>query len=351
MTRKWKTGILGATGAVGQKLLQLLEDHPQFEVTALFASERSAGKPYGEAVDWQAPGPFPECFRAIEVAPCTPVEGLDLVLSALPKEQAREVEPAFARAGVPVVSNASAYRMAEDVPLVIPELNPDHIELIAHQRAVRGWSGFIVTNPNCATIGLAIPLAALEETFGVASVNVVTMQARSGAGYPGPSQEMIGDNLLPHIGGEEDKLESEPQKILGRLAGTAIMHAPMTISAACHRVDVSDGHFEAISVGLRRKPTSIDEVVEALRGFRGHVADLDLHSSPRPLIRVHDDETRPQPKLDRMIGGGMTTHVGRVRHCPISDVKMVILSHNTIRGAAGAALLNGELLAARGLLG
>jgi len=352
MTRKLTTGILGATGAVGQKLLQLLETHPLFEVTALFASARSAGKPYREAVDWQAPGPFPEKFGDLVVQTCAPGDPLDLVFSALPKEQALTVEPAFAAAGFAVVSNASAFRMGEDIPLVIPEINPEHIDLIPKQKANRGWDkGFIVTNPNCATIGLAMPLAALDAAFGVSKIHVVTMQARSGAGYPGPSEAEIGDNVLPYIGGEEDKLETEPQKILGRLAGGQIAHAPMAISAACNRVDVSDGHFEAVSLGLRQKPASIDAVKKVLVSYTGKVADLALHTSPLPLIRVHDDPTRPQPKRDRDEGGGMTTHVGRIRPCPLLDVKMMVLSHNTVRGAAGAALLNGELLAARGLIG
>ena len=350
MTRLLKTGILGATGAVGQKLLQLLEDHPLFKVTSLYASEKSAGKPYREAVTWRAPGHMPEKFGDLVVAPCRPDEKLDLVFSALPKEQAVTVEPAFAAAGIPVVSNASAFRMGDDIPLVIAELNPEHTALVETQKKNRGWPGFIITNPNCATIGLAIPLMALDQAFGVELVSVVTMQARSGAGYPGPSDEVIGDNVLPYIGGEEDKLETEPQKILGTLKNGGITPSRMTLSAACHRVDVMDGHFEAISVSFKNKPASADAVEAALVSFQGKVADMGLYSSPDPLIQVHQDVTRPQPKLDRMVGGGMTTHVGRIRACPVMDYKMVILSHNTIRGAAGAALLNGELLAAQGLI-
>ena len=226
----------------------------------------------------------------------------------------------------------------------------DRLQAVNYQREQRGWSGFIVTNPNCATIGLALPLPALDQAYGVDKVLVTTMQARSGAGYPGPSEEEIGDNVLPFIGGEEDKLETEPQKILGTLADDAIQPAEMVLSAACHRVNLSDGHFEAISLSFRRKPASADEVRATLANYKGKIADLQLHSSPTPLIRVHDDSTRPQPKLDRMEGGGMTTHVGRIRPCPILDYKMVVLSHNTIRGAAGAALLNGELLAAQKLI-
>jgi len=350
MAQKLKTGILGATGAVGQKLLQLLLDHPLFEVTALFASERSAGKTYREAVTWRAPGPFPEPFGHITVTDCEPKGKLDLVFSALPNDQALEAEPKFATAGIPVVSNASAFRMAPDVPLVIPEINPEHTALIHHQRAQRGWTGFIVTNPNCATIGLALPLAALDQAFGVDKVQVTTMQARSGAGYPGPSEDEIDDNVLPFIGGEEDKLETEPQKILGTFSDNAIQHAEMTLSAACHRVNLSDGHFEAISISFHRKPASVEEVRATLADYQGKISDLQLHSSPDPLIRVHDESSRPQPKLDRMDGGGMTTQVGRIRPCAVLDYKMVVLSHNTIRGAAGAALLNGELLAAQKLI-
>lgn len=335
---------------MGQKLLQLLANHPQFEVTQLFASEKSAGKTYGDAVTWRAPGEFPKQYADIVVKPCVPDGDLDLVLSALPKEQARTVEPAFAQAGFAVVSNASAYRMGDDIPLVIPEINPEHTAAIETQRQQRGWSGFIVTNPNCATIGIALPLKALDDAFGLEAVQVVTMQARSGAGYPGPPDEIINDNLLPYIGGEEDKLETEPQKILGDWNGR-FQDANFIVSAACHRVDVMDGHFEAISLRFKNTPGSPEQVRDVLANYTGKVAQMGLHSSPTPLILVHEDETRPQPKLDRDTGGGMTTHVGRIRECPIMDYKMVVLSHNTVRGAAGAALLNGELLVAQGFIG
>ena len=347
-----KVGILGATGAVGQRLLQLLEHHPRFEVSALFASERSAGKAYADAVTWRMTTPLPQKFSGLRLHECRPQgHRPDLVFSALPKESAHRVEPAFAAAGMVVVSNASAFRMASDVPLVIPEINPEHTGLVTEQRRLRDWAGFIATNPNCATIGLVIPLKALDDAFGVRAVQVVTMQARSGAGFPGPPEEEIGDNVLPFIGGEEDKLETEPQKILGRFTGSQIEHAGMNISASCNRVNVSDGHFESVSLSLRHPPASAADLARVMTTFKGAVADLALPSSPARLITVHEDPNRPQPKRDREADGGMTTHVGRIRPCPVLDYKLNILSHNTIRGAAGAALLNAELLVAQGLIG
>jgi len=320
-------------------------------VARLFASARSVGKRYGDAVDWRMPTPLAARFAAMQVADCRPQnQDLDLVFSALPKEGARTLEPAFAAAGLAVVSNASAFRMAADVPLVIPEINPDHTALVAEQRRLRGWRGFIVTNPNCASIGLVIPLKALDDAFGVSAVQVVTMQARSGAGFPGPPESEIGDNVLPYIGGEEEKLETEPQKILGRLVGTRIQHAAMRISATCNRVDVSDGHFESVSLSFRRPPAGAEELAQVLASFQGAVAGLGLPSSPRQAITVHQANDRPQPKRDRDADGGMTTHVGRIRPCPVMDYKLNILSHNTIRGAAGAALLNAELLVAQSLI-
>ncbi|CAM2005454.1 aspartate-semialdehyde dehydrogenase [Acanthopleuribacter pedis] len=349
MTVKKKAAILGATGAVGQRFIQLLADHPQIEVSILCASERNAGKPYGEAVNWQVPGERPTYADHMILRPCQPDFEADIVFSALPSANAREVEPAFAAAGHAVVSNASAHRMGTDIPLLIPEINPDHTGLIEKQRQNHGWTGFIVTNPNCSTLGLALPLKALDDAFGVTEVNVVTLQAKSGAGYPGPPEELIGDNVLPHIGGEEDKIETEPNKILGTLAGDTIAPHDMVLSAQCHRVDVLDGHTEALNIRFKQTPT-VDDIKQCLRDFKGLPQEVGLHTAPASPIEVRDEEDRPQPKLDLWAGKGMATVVGRIRPCPLFDTKMVILSHNTVRGAAGAAILNAELLIHQGLL-
>ncbi|MCB1048979.1 MAG: aspartate-semialdehyde dehydrogenase [Acidobacteria bacterium] len=345
MTNKKKVGILGATGAVGQRFIQLLENHPQFEITALAASEGSAGKTYQEAVTWRMETAIPENLKNQVVQTCVPEMDVDFVLSALPSDQAKVVEPAFAQAGFAVVSNASTFRMHSDVPLMIPEVNPGHSELIPIQRQIRGWKGFIVTNPNCVTVGLALPLKALHDAFEVTAVNVVTFQARSGAGYPGPPPELIDDNVLPYIGGEEEKVESEPQKILGQLQSPA----SFKVSAQCTRVNVSDGHFECLNIGLKQK-ASIEEIKQVLANFSGVPQQAKLYSAPQKPIWLSEDEMRPQPKLDRDNARGMAVTVGRVRSCPILDVRMAILSHNTIRGAAGAALLNAELLLHQGYL-
>lgn len=348
MSEKIPVGILGATGAVGQRFVQLLDGHPQFELRKLYASSSSAGKTYKEAVTWRVPAPMPEAFANMPVTIADPSDDVALVFSALHKDQARELEPAFAAAGKAVVSNASAFRMGEDIPLLIPEINADHTGLIEVQKKNNGWDGYIVTNPNCATIGLVLALKPLQDAFGIEACNVVTMQARSGAGYPGPSDEVIGDNVVPHIGGEEDKLETEPNKILGSLVDGAIAGADITLSAACHRVDVMDGHLKAASISFKNKPASEDEIYAAIERFNEHARAQGLHSAPEVAVVIHRDADRPQPKLDRMTGGGQSIHVGRLRPCPIMDYKLIVLSHNTIRGAAGAALLNAELLAAQG---
>ena len=347
--RKLKAGILGATGAVGQRFIQLLEHHPWFEVTALCASAASSGQTYAQAVTWRLPTPMPDNVKTLKVRPCEPSFEADLVFSALPSSAARTVEPLFAAAGFPVISNASAFRMVEDAPLVIPEINPDHTGLIAVQQKNRGWPGFIVTNPNCSTIGLALPLKALDQAFGLKKIFVVTMQAVSGAGYPGPSLETIGDNVLPFIGGEEEKIESEPKKLLGRWDGRAIQPADLTISAQANRVHVSDGHLEVVSFSLAQK-TSAEELTRVLTAFEGAPQKENFPSAPKPVIVVRSESDRPQPKLDRDEGRGMAVSVGRIRSCPILDFRMLVLSHNTIRGAAGAAILNAELLAHQGYL-
>lgn len=344
--KRHRVGILGATGTVGQRFAQLLEGHPQLEITALAASDRSAGKPYSEACAWKLQGSIPENVRDIVVQPIEPPLDCDLVFSSLPSNIARETEEAFARAGFPVISNSSSYRMDEDVPLLIPEINADHVGLIEKQKENRGFTkGFIVTNPNCAVISFAPPLAALHKKFGVESCVVTTLQAISGAGYPGVASMDIADNVLPYIAGEEPKVEIEAQKILGVFADGAIRKADFPVSAQCFRVNVVDGHMVSARVSFKQKAT-LEEVVEAMRSM----PSLDLHSSPARFIEVTDEPSRPQTRLDRDNGNGMTITVGRVFPDTVFDYKFVSLSHNTVRGAAGCAILNAELLIDRGIV-
>jgi aspartate-semialdehyde dehydrogenase len=341
--KKYRVGILGATGMVGQRFIQLLEYHPQFEITAVAASDRSQGKTYGDACTWRLNGEMPKAVRSLPVQPPTPPLDCDLVFSSLPGDIARETEGSFATAGYPVISNSSAFRMDEDVPLLIPEVNHQHLDLLKRQRYTSG--GFIVTNPNCSTIMLALALAPLHATFGISSVVATTMQALSGAGYPGVASLDIIDNVLPHIGGEEEKIETETTKILGRFVSDHIESARMAVSAQCHRVNVADGHMAAVRVNFTRKP-DLNELREALSGFRSLPQELGLHSAPDQPIVIRDEVDRPQPKLDRDAGAGMTITVGRLREDTVMDYRFVVLSHNTIRGAAGAAILNAVLLIA-----
>ena len=346
---KVKVGVLGATGAVGQRFVQLLEGHPWFEISALAASDRSAGKPYGEACRWLLRTPMPGAMRNMTVQPCEPELDAELVFSALPGDQARTVEPSFAQAGYMVSSNTATHRMEADVPLLIPEVNPDHLALIEVQRRNHGRTGFIVTNPNCSTIALALALKPLHDAFGLDKVMVTTMQAISGAGYPGVSALDILDNVIPYIGGEEAKMESEPLKLLGTLAGDHVQDADFAISTQCNRVHVLDGHLEAVSVAFR-VPATADDVAAALAKFRAEPQELGLPSAPAHPVVVHRGIDRPQPRRDRDIEGGMASVVGRIRPCPILDYKFVVLGHNTIRGAAGCAILNAELLKVKGYL-
>ncbi|MGQ9897409.1 MAG: aspartate-semialdehyde dehydrogenase [Acidobacteriota bacterium] len=348
--KHWRVGILGATGIVGQRFIQLLEQHPWFTVTAVAASDRSEGKRYGDAVAWKLPTPLPARIAEMTLAPCRPPLDCDLVFSSLPGEMAGETEAAFAAAGYPVISNSSACRMSPDVPLLVPEINPEHARLIPLQQQCRNWTrGFLVTNPNCTTLALALPLAALERAFGVEMVIVSTMQAISGAGYPGVASLDIVDNVIPYIAGEEEKVESEPRKILGRFTGDRIELAAWRLSAHCHRVAVTDGHLCAASIKLRQLAT-VDEVCAALEAFRGPAEVQALPSAPTHPIVLRPEPDRPQPRLDRELEHGMASIVGRVRPDPLLDVKMTILGHNTIRGAAGAAVLNAEFLSALGYL-
>jgi aspartate-semialdehyde dehydrogenase len=351
MTNRFRVGILGATGVVGQRFIQLLQNHPQFEVTALAASDRSQGKTFAEACAWRLPGEMPDAVKQIVVqAPAPPLD-CDLIFSSLPGEIAIGAEPDFARAGYPVISNSSSHRMAADVPLLIPEVNPEHLELIDAQRTNRDYNrGFIVTNPNCSAIAVVLAVAPLHAKFGVTSCVVTTMQALSGAGYPGVPSLDATDNVIPFIGGEEEKVEAETRKILGTVNQGEILDPDMKVSAQCNRVNVTDGHMASIRMSFSKK-ASIDEVREALSSFRSMPQDLQLHSAPARPVIVRDEIDRPQPRLDRDAGNGMSVTVGRIMPDSVFDYRFVALGHNTIRGAAGAAILNAELLAAKGYLG
>jgi aspartate-semialdehyde dehydrogenase len=348
MERKLRVGILGATGTVGQRFVQLLEDHPQFEVAALAASDRSQGKTYAEACVWRLPGDMPSNVRSIVVEAPRPPLDCDLVFSSLPGEMAREVEGDFARAGFPIISNSSAYRMDEDVPLLIPEVNHEHLRLLDVQPCAPGQKGgFIVTNPNCSTIMLALALAPLDARFGVEAVVATTMQALSGAGYPGVASLDVNDNVLPFIENEEEKIESETLKILGCFKNGRLTDAPMKVSAQCNRVNVTDGHMAAVRVRLS-KPAELTELRDAFASFTALPQELRLHSAPARPIVLRDEVDRPQPRLDRDAGNGMSITIGRLKEDAVMDYRFVVLSHNTIRGAAGAAILNAELLLATG---
>ena len=347
---KIQVGILGATGTVGQRFVHLLQDHPWFEVTALAASTASAGRPYGEICRWKVSTEVPPAVRDMTVEECAPGLDCDLVFSALPGDVAGPIEESMAAAGYFVSSNAKNHRMDPDVPLLIPEVNPDHIQIIEHQRRQRGWErGFIVTSPNCSATPLALALKPLQDSFGLSAVMVTTMQAISGAGYPGlPSWDIL-ENVIPYVGGEEEKVEAEPLKLLGRLEGHEFRAAPIVISAQCNRVPTLEGHLEAVSVRLARK-AEVGAVVESLRSFTALPQELELPSAPRRPIVVRGEVDRPQPRYDRDEQGGMAIVVGRVRECPVLDYKFVVLGHTTVRGAAGGSILNAELLMAKGYL-
>lgn len=344
-----RVGILGATGIVGQRIVERLSDHPWFVTTAVAASERSVGRRYGESVRWTVSEDPPPAVAALSVAPCHPdaMRDCDLVLSALDAANAREIEPLFVRAGFPVVSNASAHRMHDRVPLIVPEVNVAHLAIV-ESTAARG-EGFVVTNPNCSVTGLVMALAPLHRAFGVRRVVVTTLQALSGAGLDGPRGVEIEENVIPFIPGEEDKIEEEPAKILGTVEGDRVVKADVRLSAHCHRVPVLDGHLEAVSVELGTRVDPLD-AESVLGGFTGDVADLGLPSAPERPIVLRREADRPQPRRDRGAGGGMSVVVGRIRGCPVLDLRMEVLSHNAVRGAAGGTLLNAELLVAKGLV-
>lgn len=342
--------VLGATGSVGQRFMSLLDNHPWFKVVALAASDRSVGQKYSNAARWVLNEPMPEYARDMVVVPAT-TEAVQakIVFSALHNEIAKDLEPQFAQAGMAVCSNASSYRRAEDVPLLLPEVNAEHIQLVKVQRQQRGWSGCIMTNPNCTSTGLTVALKALDDAFGVKKVFAVSMQALSGAGYPGVPSMDIMDNVIPNINGEEEKVEWEPRKMLGKWKDGGVETADIQFSVHTNRVAVTDGHTVCASVGLAN-PADPQSVEAVLRAYAAPASARDLPSSPRPAIEVRSEADRPQPRLDRLTGKGMTTVVGRVRRDPIFDIKFVVLSHNTIRGAAGGSIYNAELLVQEGLL-
>ena len=348
--KKLRAGVLGATGLVGQRIVHLLSNHPWFELTEVAASERSSGKTYAEAVRWHLDAPIPDAARKLVVKGLDPSLECDFVFSALDSSVAGAAEEDFASAGYPVVSNSRNHRMDLDVPLLIPEVNAAHLDAIPLQQKNRGYdNGFIVTNPNCSTAGLVLVLKPLADAFGLEKIFVVTLQAVSGAGYPGVPSVDIHANVVPFISGEEEKMESEPQKLLGKWDGARFVEAGLGITAHCNRVPVLDGHVECVSLSLK-KIASLREVREALQTFEVSSELASLPSALRHPVVVLDEPDRPQPRRDVHAGNGMAAVVGRIRECPLLDVKLTLLSHNLVRGAAGAALLNAELLAARGFL-
>jgi aspartate-semialdehyde dehydrogenase len=346
--KKIDVGILGATGMVGQHFIKFLDGHPLFQLTWLGASERSAGKRYSEAAKWHLGAATPESISALKVEEAKPGNAPQLLFSAMDASVATEIEQAFAQAGHVVVSNSKNHRMDRDVPLLVPELNPDHLKLIPSQQRARGWKGQIVTNPNCSTIVLTIALGPLKQ-FGITRVVATTLQAISGAGYPGVASMDIVGNVIPFIGGEEEKMQQETQKILGHYAGDHIEPLAAKVSAHCNRVAVVDGHTVTVSVELSSSPGEAD-LRNAFETFSSLPQERNLPSAPKHPVQYMPESDRPQPRKDAERDRGMATFVGRLRPCPVFDWKFVALSHNTIRGAAGAAVLNAELMHSEGLL-
>jgi aspartate-semialdehyde dehydrogenase len=342
-------GILGATGMVGQQFVKFLQNHPWFEIAWMGASDRSAGKLYREATGWRLDGVMPSGVQHLEVHECKPVaDAPRLMFSSMDASVATEIERAFAQAGHVVVSNSRNYRMEPDVPLLIPDVNPDHLKIIPQQQRVRGWKGQIATNPNCSTVVLALALAPLKQ-FGITRVIATTMQAISGAGYPGVASMDINANVIPFISGEEEKMQQETQKILGDFTGEGLRPLNARVSAHCNRVPVVDGHTVTVSVEFERKP-SRDEMIRAMVSYRSVPQDRSLPSAPPQPVIYMEENDRPQPRRDVERERGMSVFVGRLRECPVLDYKFVALGHNTIRGAAGAAVLNAELMYSEGLL-
>ncbi|MEX2351649.1 MAG: aspartate-semialdehyde dehydrogenase [Balneolaceae bacterium] len=348
----FRVGVLGATGAVGQKFIRLLENHPWFTVHAVGASERSAGKLYRDAIQWNEPTPLPEAVAKQKVLSCEPdvFNGVDFVFSGLDAAFAASIERSFAESGIPVISNAKNYRMHEQVPLLVPEVNPEHITLIDHQTFTSDGSGWIVTNPNCVVIPLVMSLKPLHDAYGIASALVTSMQAISGAGYPGvPSMDILG-NVIPFIGGEEDKIETEPHKLLGTINNDRIEFANFPIQATATRVPVRNGHLLSVTIALHEGPEDISEAEELLRTWESPLKGLNLPTAPDKPLFLHDEERYPQPLLHADAERGMRAAIGRVRKASVLDLSYVAMAHNTIRGAAGGAILNAELLASKGYL-
>ncbi len=346
MKRKIPVAILGATGMVGQKFVELLINHPWFEIIALAASGKSKGKKYADAMKWMMATPLPSTIANMNVEVCRPDFPCQVVFSGLNSNAAAEIEKEFAQAGYILISNSSHHRMDSDVPLLIPEVNSDHLELVRSQKFS---DGMIITNPNCSVIGLATALKPLVDRWGIENCHVFTMQAISGAGYPGVAGFDILDNVIPYISGEEIKIEMEPLKILGSLRDGVIQPYPMQLSAQCNRVAVMDGHMACVSIKLK-KPARAEEIINGWESFSGHPQTLNLPTAPKRPIVYHFDEQHPQPKLHRYLNNGMSVSIGRLRKCPVLDWKFVILSHNTIRGAAGCAILNAELMLKKGYI-
>jgi len=349
LIKKMPVAVLGATGMVGQRFVQLLTRHPWFKITALASSDRSVGKTYQDACHWLLDGNIPAEIGKMVVQSVQPTMDAKIVFSALPASVASSVEPAFAEAGYAVCSNASAFRYDADVPLIIPEINHDHTKLLSAQRKNRSWKGILVTSPNCTTTGIALPLKPLHQAFGIDKIFVVTMQAVSGAGYPGLSFLDIVDNVIPFIGGEEHKIETETQLLLGKIEGSQRMPAKMIISSQANRVNVKEGHTICLSIKFAQKPTR-EEIISVLENFKGIEGTPDLPSIPQQILVVRQEEDRPQPYKDRHVNDGMSVTVGRIRACPILDFRMVTVSHNTLRGAAGGSILNAELLVAKNMI-
>lgn len=349
---KIPVAVLGATGMVGQRFIELLQGHPWFEIVALAASEQHGGRAYAQATRWRLGGDMPASVASLPVLPCRPeaLASVKVAFSALPAEAAGDVEMAFARAGVAVFSNAKNYRMEPDVPLLIPEVNANHIAAIAQQKKQRGWSGFLVTNANCSATPLVMALKPLQQQFGVRKVLVTTMQAISGAGYPGlPSYDIL-ENVIPYISGEEEKMESETRKMLGSWhEGQGFSDAPMVVSAHCNRVATREGHLECASIELERT-ASPEEIIAAWEHYLPEPQQLKLPSAPERALIYRHEQDRPQTIRDRDAGNGMTVTLGRLRPCPILNYKFVMLGHNTIRGAAGGSVLNAELCVHHGLV-
>ena len=350
ITKKIPVSVYGATGMVGQRFIQLLYNHPWFRISSLASSERSSGKPYQDACRWLLEGDLPAEIANMVVQPIqTLPEEAQVVFSALPADIAREVEPKLADAGYIVCSNASAFRYDPDVPVIIPEINHDHTALLETQRKTHGWKGLLVTSPNCTTTGIAMPLKPLHDAFGITKVFAVTMQAVSGAGYPGLSFLDIEDNVIPYINGEEQKIETETHFLLGKMVGHERVPAAMTISSQANRVSVKEGHTVCLSIEFEKKPAR-EEIISVLRSFKGIDNTPDLPSMPAQILVVREEENRPQPRKDRNANDGMSISIGRIRPCSILDYKMVTVSHNTFRGAAGGSILNAELLVEKGFI-